>query len=82
MRINPLNLTLIDSWTEIEVLDEETAKNNLPAVIFHLEPTWVMLITMDLRSLMLTEFNWVYGEDWAISITIEKELTLMDEEKP
>ena len=41
-----------------------------------------MLITMDLRSLMLTEYNWVYGEDWAISITIEKELTLMDEEKP
>ena len=41
-----------------------------------------MLISMDLRSLMMTEFNWVYGEDWAVSITIEKELSLMTQEKP
>ena len=41
-----------------------------------------MLITMDLRAIMATEFNWVYGEDWAISITIEKELDLLQDEAP
>lgn len=51
-------------------------------MIFSLEPTAVMLITMDLRAIMATEFNWVYGEDWAISITIEKELDLLQDEAP
>lgn len=82
MRINPLNISLIDEWETIEELDPETAKNNMPAVIFKLEPNELMLITMDLRQLMETEFNWVYGEDWAISITIEKELSLSDQENP
>ena len=82
MRINPLNMTLIDQWTEIEILDTETSKNNMPAVIFSLDPNAIMLVTMDLRSLMPTEFYWVYGEDWAVSITIEKDLTLMDKESP
>ena len=49
IRINPMNLTLIDEWEQIETLDSETAKNNLPAVIFNLNPTQVMLVTMDLR---------------------------------
>lgn len=75
-------MTLIDQWTEIEILDTETSKNNMPAVIFSLDPNAIMLVTMDLRSLMPTEFYWVYGEDWAVSITIEKDLTLMDKESP
>ena len=29
-----------------------------------------MLITMDLRHILDTSYNWVYGEDWDISITI------------
>lgn len=82
LRINPLNMTLIDEWEAIEYLDGETAKNNMPPVIFNLEPNSIMLITMDLRSLMKTEFNWVYGEDWSVSITIDKELSLMDRESP
>jgi len=82
IRINPMNLTLIDQWEQIETLDSETAKNNLPAVIFNLDPIEVMLVTMDLRSVMQQEYNWVYGEDWALSITIEKELHLMNRESP
>ena len=31
---------------------------------------------------MQQEFNWVYGEDWALSITIEEELHLMNRESP
>lgn len=41
-----------------------------------------MLVTMDLRQIMLTEYNWVYGEDWSISITIAKELDLKEKESP
>ena len=82
MRINPLNITLVDQWEEIEIIDDETAKNNEPAVIFKLDPNSVMLITMDLRQIMLTEYNWVYGEDWSVSITIDKELTLANSESP
>jgi hypothetical protein len=29
-----------------------------------------MLISMDLRHVLHQEYNWVYGEDWDISITI------------
>jgi len=29
---------------------------------------------------MATEYNWVYGEDWSISISIEKEIDLDQEE--
>lgn len=82
MRINPLNLTLCDPWFEHETLDIFTAKNNEPSVIFRLPPNSATLITMDLRSLMKQEFNWVYGEDWAISISIEKDLAMLDSESP
>ena len=64
-------MTLIDQWELIEYLDDDTAKNNLPAVIFNVDATNILLVTMDLRAMMSSEFNWVYGEDWAISITIE-----------
>ena len=76
MRINPLNVTLVDEWEAIEVIDPETAKNNEPALIFKLEPYSTMLITMDLRQIMATEYNWVYGEDWGVSLTIDNELTM------
>ena len=82
MRINPLNLTLIDEWAQIETLDAETAKNNLPSVVFKLDPMAVMLVTMDLRSLMASDYNWVYGEDWAISFTVETELSVKAKEEP
>jgi len=29
-----------------------------------------MLVSMDLRHVMESEFNWVYGEDWDISFMI------------
>ena len=82
LRINPLNLTICDEWFSYETLDIFTSKNNEPSVIFRLPPNSVTLITMDLRSLLKQEYNWVYGEDWAVSITIEKELDLMDDESP
>ena len=49
IRINPLNISLLDEWEDIEILDDDTAKNNMPAVIFNLDPNAIMLITMDLR---------------------------------
>ena len=81
-KINPLNLSLCDEWEEFEYLDEETRKNNIPAVIFKMKPNAIALITMDFRTIMRSEVNWVYGEDWAVSITISKELTLDDLEDP
>ena len=64
------------------MLDEETRKNNIPAVIFRMRPSGIALITMDFRTLMAQEFNWVYGEDWSVGITIAKDLTLDDVEDP
>ena len=75
-------MTLVDKWEEIEDIDVETAKNNMPAVIFKLEPNSIMLVTMDLRQLMMTEYNWVYGEDWAVSVTIDQDLDLSKPESP
>ena len=82
IRINPLNITMVDEWAAVDVLDPEVAKNNNPAAVFAMEPNSVMLITMDLRHLMATEYNWVYGEDWSISVSIEKEIDLYQEETP
>ena len=54
----------------------------MPAVVFKLNPNQVALITMDLRSLMKSEVNWVYGEDWSISITVGEEVIPDDVEDP
>ena len=47
-----------------------------------MKPNGVALITMDLRTVMKQTINWVYGEDWAISITIAEELSIEDFEDP
>ena len=82
MRVNPLNLSLCDEWDQIEDVDNETLKNSIPSVIFKMRPNAIALITIDFRSIMPQEINWVYGEDWALVITISKELTLDDVEDP
>jgi hypothetical protein len=37
---------------------------------------------MDLRHVLPQEVNWVYGEDWAIAITIGEDLSLDEEIAP
>jgi hypothetical protein len=82
-RICPLNIALLSKWHEIEVLEEDTAKVNVPNAIFKLEPNSIALITFDFRHLAEQTFNWVYGEDYAISITMKtKEFKLTDPSDP
>lgn len=50
-RWNPLNLSLVDDWFEIEDMDEETRKVNTPSVIFELMPSSYALVTVDFRHL-------------------------------
>lgn len=52
------------------MLDPNVAKNQEANKIFKLEPFSYMLISMDLRHLFDQNVNWVYGEDWDISISI------------
>ena len=82
IRVNPLNLSLCDEWEQIEEVGPEPLKNIVPAVIFKMIPNAVALITMDFRSLMQADVNWVYGEDWAVSITVNKQLSITDLEDP
>lgn len=63
-------------------MDNVTDRNNEPQVIFKLNPNSYALITMDLRHLKEQTVNWVYGEDWAVSITASKTLTLEDPSDP
>jgi hypothetical protein len=70
MRVNPVNISTTDEWYQVETLDPVTALNNDPAIVFQLNPNNVMLVTMDLRHILEATWNWVYGEDWDISITI------------
>ena len=37
---------------------------------------------MDLRSIMKSEVNWVYGEDWSISVTVGEDVIPDDVEDP
>lgn len=80
--MNPLNLSFCDAWNKSETLDANTRKNNEPQVIFSLEPHHYALITMDFRHILPQEYNWVYGDDWSIAITVKKQLELNDKVDP
>jgi hypothetical protein len=34
---------------------------------------------MDFRHLLPQEYNWVYGEDWSIAITIKEKIAITDD---
>jgi hypothetical protein len=74
MAINPLNLSLCDPWEEMDKTSNSQT-GTWPQVIFKLQPHYYALITMDLRHIFGQVYNWVYGDDWAISITVGENLT-------
>jgi hypothetical protein len=69
-RVNPVNKSITNEWYKNETLDKTIALNNNENLVFHLNPNEYMLVTMDLRHILDSYWNWVYGEDWDISITI------------
>ena len=69
-RVNPVNMSMTDRWYQVENLTDEIALNNDPNIVFYLDPNEYLLVTMDLRHILGSYWNWVYGEDWDISVTI------------
>ena len=69
-RVNPVNMSMTDKWYELEKLDPEIDLNNDPHIVFYLDPNEYLLVTMDLRHILGSYWNWVYGEDWDISVTV------------
>lgn len=69
-RVNPVNKSITNEWYKNETLDKTIALNNNENLVFHLNPNEYMLVTMDLRHILDSYWNWVYGEDWDISVTI------------
>lgn len=78
-KINPLNISFCDAWTTNEKIDKQTNRNNEPSLIFSLAPHSIAVITMDFRHLLPQEYNWVYGEDWSIAITIKEKIAITDD---
>lgn len=70
-RVNPVNVSTTDAWYKKETLEKEIALNYNENLVFKMNPNEYMLITMDLRHILDSYWNWVYGEDWDISITIQ-----------
>ena len=69
-------MTLLSDYIEIEDLSDDALQTSVPNVIFNLPPTAYALVTLDLRHIMAEDYNWVYGEDWEISFTVDPELTI------
>ena len=87
MRWSPLNLDFLSEFIEIEAVDAEELETNAPAAIFDLPATSYALVTLDLRHLPEEAYEagigqWTYGDDWAISFTIDPELDLTKLSRP
>ena len=54
----------------------------MPNVIFDLPASSYALVTMDLRHIRKENFDWTYGEDYAISFTINQEVSINDPADP
>ena len=73
-RWSPLKLDLLSQFLEIEVLDAEEVETFTPEVIFDMPALAYALVTLDLRHVPAERRDWKYGEDWAISFTLNRNL--------
>ena len=81
-RWSPLKLDLLSPFLEMEALDEGQLDTDSPGAIFDLPPNAYALVTLDLRHVPPASREWAYGEDWAVSLTLQSNLSLGDLARP